>query len=450
MQDIAWNEKLPSHFERPLDSVQLFFRNIGKLGGTSTREQWAVRAYAKFRYASSPEATETALKHAWRSLRFLQPQMAAYLQEDYMIYIATQSAGLESWMTETFLVETVLTVDELLATPRPSSLPTLHYFPTSSEVLFCASHWRIDAIGASSLMNILFKFLAEPFHGPFIDEGKNLSPGRDDAARLPQNISHEEDNAATSLLMKYAINLPSLGLPVRSVNEGPDATRRAETRLSPTATTSIISACKTKNFTVTTVVHAAMILALQEMSSCKSLGERYTSWGTFNYRPYVDPSRADPAIHPVAVMLCGLPISFTTSNFHENASALKPFYAQLQNPSHSAALHAILAPYTRKCAAMSNQPLPPGIPQPTEPLMDSIGILDPYLQGSYGHGAVEITDFWLGSVVLTQQPLFYVWTWQGKMTLSVCYNEQFYKAGFIMSFIERVVSILLQELAIDQ
>ena len=450
MQATTWNEKFPGHFERALDSVELFFKEIGRRGGTSTREQWAVRAYAKFDCTSPPAATETALQHAWRSLRYLQPQMAAYLQGDCMTYEAPQSATLESWMAETFLVETVLTVEELLASPRPSSLPSLHYFPKSSEVLFCASHWRIDAIGACSLMNHLFRLLAEPIHVPFLNESKNLSPGRDEAAKLPQNISQDDDYAATSLLMEYTTNLPALGLPVELVNEVSGAICRVETRLSPASTTSIISACKTKKFTVTTAVHAAMIFALQEMSSYESSGERYTSWGTFNYRPYVDPNYADPGVYPVAAMLCGLPISFITSNFHDNASVLNQFYAQLQSPFHSAALHAILAPYTRKCAAMGKQPLPPGIPQPTEPLMHSVGVLDGYLQGKYGEGAVEITDFWLGSVVLTRQPLFYLWTWQGTMTLSMCYNDQFYTARFMRSFIERVVKILLVELAIER
>ena len=489
MQDTIWNEKIPGQFERPLDSVQLFYRDIGKRGETSTREHWAVRAYAKFRYNYSPAATETALKHAWRSLRYLQPQMAAYLQGNRMIYHAPQSATLESWMAETFLVETVLTVDELLASPRPSSLPTLHYVPKTSEVLFCASQWRIDAIGATSLMNLLFKLVAEPLHAsfidesrnlsqgrdeaarlprdisqeeddaatsllmeyaPFMDESRNLSPGRDEAARLPRDISQEVDDAATSLLMEYATNLPSLGLPVELVNEVSGAIRRTETRFSPATTTSVISACKTKDLTVTTAVHAAMILALQELSSGESLGERYTSWGTFNYRPYLDPIYADPAIYPVAAMLCSLPITFPTSaSFHETASALKPFYAQLQNPFRCAALHVILAPYTEKCAAMINQPLPPRIPQPTEPLVDSVGIMDRYLQGEYGEGAVEVTDFWLGSVVLTRQPLFYVWTWRGKMTLSMCYNEQFYTARFMRSFVERVARILFRELAVE-
>lgn len=450
MENMSWKEKFPGHFERPLNSIEHSLKNIGKRDGTFNREQWAVRAYAKFRHASSAADTKSALKYAWRTLRYLQPQIAAYLQGDCMVYKAPQTADLESWMEETFLVETVLDIDELLASPRPSSLPTLYYLPKSSEVLFCSSLWRIDAIGATSLLNLLFKYVAEPFQMPFGNESKNLLPGRDEAAQLPHCVSQEEENAATSLLMEYATNLPSLGLPVELVNEVAGDFCRVQISLSPATTSSVVSACKAKDFTLTTAAHAALVVALQEISSCASSGERYTSWGTFNYRPYVDPDDTNPAINPVTVMLRGLPISFATSNFHENASVLKPFYAQLQNPFNNAALLTILTPYTKKQAAMINQPLPPGVPQPTEPLMVSVGILDRYLPGIHGHGAVEIIDFWLGTVVLTRQPIFYVWTWQGKMTLSMCYNEKFYTRRFMRSFIGKVVRILRDELAVER
>ncbi|CAF9919885.1 MAG: hypothetical protein ALECFALPRED_001332 [Alectoria fallacina] len=447
---MSWKETFPGHFERPLDSIELFFKSIGETGATYNREHGAVRAYAKFSHHHlSANDAEAALKHAWKALRYLQPQIAAYRQGSSIHYHVPHDAALESWMIETFLVESVLTIDELLASPRRSSLPTLHYLPETCEVLFCSSNWRIDAIGATSLMNLLSKSLAESLPVLFSDETKNLSPGRDHAAKLPQDTSQDNDDAATSLLMEYTTNLPSLGLPIQLVNEISGAASREETRLSPATTTSIVDACRQNNISVTIAVHAAMVVALQELSSDTSSAEKYTSWGTFDYRPFVSPNYTSPAAHPVTVMLSRLPVSFTTSNFWENASELKSFYTQLQDPFNSAALHAMLEPYTRKCTATTNQPLPRGMPQPTEPLVESVGILDQYLDGKYGQGAVEITDFWLGEVVLTRQPSFYVWTWRGELTFSMCYNEQFYTKGFMTSFTERVVRVLLEEMGIE-
>lgn len=446
---MSWKETFPGHFERPLDSIELFFKSIGEKGATFNREHRAVRAYAKFSLDHPTGDAEAALKHAWKSVRYLQPQIAASLQEKILGYDVPQTAGMESWMAQTFLVESVLTIDELLASPRRSSLPTLHYLPKTSEILFCCSHWRIDAIGATSLMNLLFRSFAEPSQISFGDEGKRLSSGRDEAAKFPQDVSQEDEDAAASLSMEYATNLPSLGLPVQLVNEISGITSRVERRLPPATTKSIMTACKGKDITVTTAVHAALIVALQELSSDPYSAERYTSWGTFNYRPYLDPKDNDPAACPMAVMLCDLPISFVTSDFHDNASSLKSFYNQLRNPFNTAALHAMLAPYTVKCTKMMNQPLPRGMPQATEPLVNSVGILDRYLDCKHGNGTVEITDFWLGEAVLTRQPLFYIWTWRGRMTLSMCYNEQYYTKAFMKSFNETIVGVLLEELGIE-
>ncbi|CAF9923555.1 hypothetical protein IMSHALPRED_005961 [Imshaugia aleurites] len=447
---MSWRENTPGHFERPLDSIELFLKSAGEKGATYNKDNWTVRAYAKFSGGRSADDTKAALKHAWKTLRYLQPQIAASLHGDSIHYDVPQPAILESWMIKTFLVETVLTIDELLASPRRSSLPTLHYLPKTSEILFCSSHWRIDAIGATSLVNLLFRSLAEPSPISFGDEGKNLSSGRDEAARIPQDVSQEDDDAATSLLMEYTTNLPSLGLPIQLVNEITSISSRVKSILPRTATFSVVAACKRKGIDVTSAVHAALIVALQELNSDLSSAERYTSWGIFNYRPFIDPGYTNPAAHSVAVMQCSLPISFIASDFQENTFSLQSFYSQLHNPFNSAALHGMLAPYTRKCAAMMNQPLPRGMPQPTEPLVHGLGVLDRYLEGKYGQDAVEITDFWLGGIVLTRQPLFYVWTWQGKMTLSMCYNEQYYTVGFMISFIERVVGVLLEELNVER
>ena len=157
---MSWKETSFGHFQRPLDSVELFFRTVGEQGATHSREHWAVIACAKFGHDRSTHDTEVALRHAWKTLRFLQPQMAAYMQGDSIHYEVLQPSGLGSWMQGTFLVENLLISDELLASSRHSSLPTLYYLPNTSEVVLCSSHWRIDAIGAISLINVLFKSVA--------------------------------------------------------------------------------------------------------------------------------------------------------------------------------------------------------------------------------------------------------------------------------------------------
>ena len=63
---------------------------------------------------------------------------------------------------------------------------------------------------------------------------------------------------------------------------------------------------------------------------------------------------------------------------------------------------------------------------------------------------IEIKSFWLGGVLMTRQPLFYAWTSRGRMAFSMCYNEHFYAAKFMPSFVERVVDGLLEALGVQR
>lgn len=46
------------------------------------------------------------------------------------------------------------------------------------------------------------------------------------------------------------------------------------------------------------------------------------------------------------------------------------------------------------------------------------------------------------------QPLFYVWTWQGDVTFSVCYNENYYRESSIEQLILEVQNVLTEGLEI--
>ena len=59
------------------------------------------------------------------------------------------------------------------------------------------------------VLNHLFEALSKPRTIEFGNEGKNLSPGLDEATNMPIEITSEDDNAVTDLLMKFADNLPS-------------------------------------------------------------------------------------------------------------------------------------------------------------------------------------------------------------------------------------------------
>lgn len=444
---MPWQETSPGRFERPLDTVEIMFKTIADAGAPLQREHWAVRVFARFRLDPAAGDAEIALRHAWKTLRYDHPQIASYAEGRNKVYDVPDNAAVDSWMAKTFHVAYSITADDLMAKLQPSPLSGIYFLPETSELLICASHWQIDGIGSLELLNNLFEAVAHPRHVEFGSEGTNLSPGLDEAAGFPTSATDEEEQAASNLLNQYVGNLPSVGLPANFVNPAPGATRRAVLILSSAMTSKIVRTCRIRNFSVTTAVHAALILATKRMDLSQPQPPKYTSWATFSLRKYLKSPYKIPFSHPVSAYLIGFPLSIAPSTFNEHVTQLQPFYKQLSLSTSNASLPTYLKPYLRKTTDLFNQPPSVETPLPTEPVLDSIGVADRYVKSTYGD-AVEITHFWLASEQLTGSFTSYVWTWQGRMTFNVCYNESFYGIDFVMEFLNRLISVLLEELGL--
>lgn len=444
---MSWKETSLGSFERPLNSVEMFFKTLGDGGRPLSREHWAVRICAEFRLDPALSDISSVLRRAWIAMRYDHPQIASFARGQTRVYEVPDSAALDSWVAETFMVSPGTTAEELIASFRPSSFPIIHYLPDTSEILIRLSHWYADATGATCLMSNFFKALSEPRTVSFGDEWKNLSPGLEEAAGFNTVPTDVENEMALQLLMEYAGNLPSIGLPIVLPNQLPGSTQRCEIILPQKTTSAIVEACRKQDATVTMAIHSALIEATQSLAPSEHGARNYTSWGTFSFRPYLQPEYSEAKIHPVNVYLCGLPLTLIPSSFSDNILLLKPFYKQLSMPSVNAKFRNILRPFNQKAAAMLSQPSSNGMPEPTEPVLSSIGAIDSYLDRRYGN-KVELTRFWLSSEVLSRQPLIHAWTWQGKLSLSVCYNEEFYNAVYMNNFLEVVRGLLLKGLKI--
>ena len=181
---------------------------------------------------------------------------------------------------------------------EPSSLPTIHYLPRTSEILISASHWCVDGMGALQLLNNFFKALGKPRQIKFGDEGRNLSPSLDEIANFPASTNDEEDEAASRLLKKYTSSTPSIGLPTELSNQVPGATRRTELTFTPPITSAIISACQVRTLSVATAFHSALIVATKQLAYSETLARNYTSWGAFDLRPYLRSPYSKPHTPP--------------------------------------------------------------------------------------------------------------------------------------------------------
>ena len=452
----SWRETSPGHFERPFDSMERFFLALARGSLPLNREHWSVSTFAQFDMKASLKDTESALRHAWKTMRYDHPDLACVACGETKVYEVPDNATLDTWLDETFIVAPAsATKEELLASFGPSALASLHFLPHQSEIIIHSSHWRIDFIGAISLLQNLFNAIAQPRQVHFGDEGRNLSPSRDEAANYcsldelgSPGLVEDIDKAATDLVMQYFGNIPSIGFQAQNLDRKPGGTRRSEVILAPGETSTIVCASRKRGLSVTTALHAALIVALQEVTPTPpSSPSKYTTWGLFNIRPLLKAPSNDSAIHPVAVQIVGLPLTLHASTFADNALQLKQFYKQRLPPSSDSHIHpGIMVPYANMVVDIAGQPPPVDLPAPSEPMLSSIGILEGYLKRKYGD--IEVKEFWVGVEMTTPQIIFYLWTWQGKMTLSAFYNEVFYDKEFIDGFLKRVIDTLYIELAI--
>ena len=453
----SWKETSPGRFERPFDSIERFFLALARGSFALNKEHWAVSFFAQFDLKASQQDTESALRHAWKTIRYDHPQLACIASEETKIYVVPDQLTLDAWLDETFIVAPPLsTKEDLMASFRPSTMASLHYLPHTSEIVIHTSHWRIDFIGAISLLQNLFKAVANPRQFQFGDEAANLSPSRDQAAKY-SSLDHldpsvqvkQREEAATDLAMQLLGNLPSIGLPAQNLNRTPGGTRRSELVLDISTTSAIVIASKKRGFTVTTALHAALIVALEEVAPpTPSTLSKYATFGIFNVRPLLSPTSNDASIHPAAVHILGLPLVLQLSTYADLALQLKQYYKQPLPPSANSHIEKdIIVPYTCKMADIVGQARPEDLPASREPLLSSVGILDGYLKPKYGDIAVK--NFGVVVEMTTPQIVCYLWTWQGKMTLSASYNETFYDQVFVHKYLERVIDILKTELAIQ-
>ena len=136
----SWKEKAPGRFERPFDSIELFFLTLARATTPINREHCALNIAAQFRAQFSSEDVLRRPKNAWITMRYDHPEVASRAEGDTKVYGVPDALALEAWLQETFVVAAdTAKVEDLVASIQPQSLATIHFFPQSCEILFHTS-----------------------------------------------------------------------------------------------------------------------------------------------------------------------------------------------------------------------------------------------------------------------------------------------------------------------
>ena len=63
-------------------------------------------------------------------------------------------------------------------------------------------------------------------------------------------------------------------------------------------------------------------------------------------------------------------------------------------------------------------------------------VIDKYLRSD--HGSVVVERFRLGSAIMTRQPTLYIWTFRGRLTMSLDYNEAYYSTDAVVALLKSI------------
>ncbi|KAL4932115.1 uncharacterized protein BDV17DRAFT_254923 [Aspergillus undulatus] len=384
-----WTQVSATRWERPLSGMEEYFVFIGNITAAlyDGRQQYTV--CSKVKVDLSITDVESALRHAWKQVRFEEPDIATTLEDGKKVYEVPDEAGLEKWLESTFIVDHTHDGEELCKIGRTMKPATLYYLPKSSELVLHAHHATVDGIGMIMWWDRFFQALISPDPNiSFCDEHTRLTPALDDILGSGRPPTTEQGEKAKGLLMEYITKLPAIGFPSKIGKVPPGQCQAMEYVFNAETTSAIIKACKSKGITVSSAVHAAYISILSKHADPASNTARYTSPCEFNLR-----SRLQPPYNKTAAAnyYVSLPFSIDLpATFDELTATLNTYYRGYIT-AHPEILE-IHGYFTRHIEQLVKTPEYQTAPIPTDALVSSLGIVENHLQRSYAHGDKKLSS----------------------------------------------------------
>ncbi|MDI1488084.1 MAG: hypothetical protein OHK93_007358 [Ramalina farinacea] len=444
---MVWKESEVGTWLDDLDGAERVFYNMSQAFAPFGKEHGSVYSVCKIRALPSTTAIplETLIRDAWEALRFDFPALSVVVEGSKKKYVAATAERRADWIEETFSIITSLSANEIIPTLHLKRLPRLIFLPQSSEIIFHCSHWRIDALGTCMILNRLLDLVSEGVSGccysqDWALEYLNLSPSLEDAFGSPQTCSPAMEAMAETIRRRnFETSYPSTGLPFKGDRTTPPAVSRPrEMKLTLDATKVLIAACKTRAVSVTAAIHAACADMVFQQSNQNE--HDYTTVVSANMRNHlVKPQRKTKAAYACGTYVTGIThIVRRGDDFATRSSQLTNAYrGDWQASEYMNALRPIYKVHGDALLAVAKSGIRPPASNVT---VSSLGVVDKYLRSD--HRSVLVESFRLGSAIMTRQPTLYIWTFQGRLTISVDYNEAYYSAGTIETLLSGIKGCL--------
>jgi len=431
-----------------------FIKFIGDRGHPAGREHWSITAKASLKFIGALPLDEILqkLRWAWKSFRCKHPSTASVASKDTLEYIVPDANTLQQWMNESLYVHSsTASLEDIIAHLRPSRFTTGHFLPATGEFALHFAHWRTDGFGALQLVNA---FIAELSYAvgtgegsiPWGEEAQRLVPSVEEVLDLPVTPTPEIEDAATRCLATLTHTKGAVGLALQADSYTPPrGTRSARLRLAQSVTVAISEACRARDISVLSAVHATCAMVTYAGAAADSKHMHYTSTMRFSLRPYL------PDPYNTARFACGLYTGGYMSRVPASQSWLENArqYAEEYKIGVTPQFLRARRQYARKVYDMLSASPPP--PNPPSSEVDISGVDNAEVLVSPVHHcrpgiAVEVEDVSIGVETLTRQMYCFVWTFRGHLELNLVYNEAYYEPAFASGLLEKLGRTLVAKL----
>jgi hypothetical protein len=407
------------------------------------RQQYTV--LSKVKVTLNIPDVESALRHAWKQVRYEEPDIATTVEPGKKIFEVLDDTSIEKWVDETFIIDTQRDAEELYRIGRTMKPATLYYLPKSSELVIHGHHAVFDGIGMIMFWDRFFRAVTSPNYDiNFGGEHVRLAPALNELVGLKGPATQEQSEKGLAILMEYITKLPAIGFPSKVGKVPAGQCQAMEYVFDEESTSAIIKACKARGVTVTSAVHAAYITVLSKYADPDSNTTRYASPNEFNLR-----GRLEEPYNKVAAANYYLPLPFSVdlpATFDELSTALNKFYRGYLN-QHPEVLD-VQASFTQALQQVVKTPEYQSAPIPTDALVSSLGVVENHLQHSYGErdAVVVVEDWKLACDNVLGMTGFHFYTFRGKLRFVYQFNEAYQEAKDIRLYMEEMERVLRGEL----
>lgn len=426
---MSWVEVSQGEWRRGLGGLEKTYRFISQMFNHTGKEHWGLYAVCTVEPRVGWDMV-AGLQEGWKSLRHEFPGLAVKPDGYEAVYSAATPEAVEDWVRETFIIERDINADDIIAEYPLRDLPALYIFPKKSEVMLLTSHWRVDAIGCCMLLKRLLSLATgqgnQRAQGIDIgEEIKRLSPPMEDAAGSPHDTTAEINATTKQVTSNFAQKARnSIGIAYNGTNVTPPGPAASQSVvLSPQSTDRLVKACRQREISVSAAVYAALGSCIMDLRSEKGDSE-YSTILAVNMRPFLPPpyDGVDQACQTYVSSIT--PTMYRGENFQKNTESLTAYFRTWHTPEFNMALRQI---YARASSALINMPPPAGPPSnpPHGITLSSLGVIDKYMTPSRDDG-IQVASFRFGVSMLTRQMILYVWTFRGRLSLSINYNVAYY------------------------